>query len=736
MALGDFTEKEFIDKLTQITLEHLEDERFGGRELALALGMSWSTLNRRVQAINGKHISQIIREIRLEKALELLQDNHATAAEVAFKVGFGSPAYFSKCFNQCFGFPPGEVKKRMAEGTLPLPGERPPDQSLCPKEKGIFLWCSSFPKPYLVAGFGGLALLVLAVALFLFLRKDDRVASRAIHEKSIAVLPFKNLSSDSNNQYFADGISEEIINQLFRIGDLRVVSRTTADRFRDSDLSTTDMAKAMGVNYILEGSVRKQGDRLRITVQLIDGIEDHHLWSDYYDREAADIFLIQSEIAQNIARELQAVITPAERSLIEKPPTKTLEAYNYYLIGNNYYWRGYDQQDFTIAISMYSKAIELDPDFALAYTRLAISHANMYWFHYDYRPDRVIKCREAIDAATSIDPDLPEIHLALGYYHYWCLLDYSKGLEEFEQAAKRLRNNPEIFLMKGAISRRTGDWEHSLENFLQACELDPGSPQMAFNTAETYFLLGAYPEAEAFFNKTQALNPTYIYGYWMKSLMYLKWKGNTAQARKTMAEALKFREAANDPGVIETKARLDIYDGHPQEAISFLKSSEMDVIQSQFYLLPKSGLIAQAYQLMGATDSARFYYDSARVDLEARLIEDPEDSRLHSALGRVYAGLGMKEKAIASGLKGVELMPLEKEAYRGAYRLEDLARIYVMTGEYPRAIPLLDRLLSRPGVLSAQLLLLDPSWKPLWDRPEFKAMIKKYEGQGRGGLTT
>ncbi|MEE4176062.1 MAG: helix-turn-helix domain-containing protein, partial [Bacteroides sp.] len=264
MALGENTDKEFIERIKLITLNHLEDERFGGRELALSLGMSWSTLNRKVQAMTGKHISQIIREIRLGKALELLQQNNATAAEVAFKVGFGSPAYFSKCFTQCFGFPPGEVKKRMAEGTLPLPGEGPKSVNLCPKEKSIFSSCSALGKPYLLAGSLGLLVLLLSIAIILIARKNKMTVHQGTQEKSIAVLPFKNYSDDPNNQYFADGINEEIINQLFRIGELRVVSRTTADRFRDSEWSTPEIAKAIGVNYILEGSVRKQDDQVRI----------------------------------------------------------------------------------------------------------------------------------------------------------------------------------------------------------------------------------------------------------------------------------------------------------------------------------------------------------------------------------------------------------------------------------------------------------------------------------------
>jgi TolB-like protein/uncharacterized protein HemY len=545
-------------------------------------------------------------------------------------------------------------------------------------------------------------------------------------EKSVMVLPFKNLSSDENNQYFADGITEDILNHLSRIGDLRVISRTTSERFRDSELSSTEIARRIGINYLIEGSVRKYGDKVRITVQLIDGKTDRHLWSENYDRKLADIFQIQSEIAQNIALELQAVITPSEKTLIEKVPTDNMEAYNYYLIGNNYYWRSYDKQDYSIAISMYSKAIELDPDFALAYIRLAISHTAMYWFHFDRSYERVAKAREAIDAAIILDPEIPETHMALGYYYYRCLLDYEKALEELSLAENKLRNNPECIFMKGSIYRRSGEWQAAMENFLQAYELNPGSSQIAQNIAATYFLLGEFTKSEEFFCKETLLNPTFVEPYYFKSLMYFKWKGNTVDARKTIKEALKYREAANNSLIFETMALMNLYEGQFQKAISFLQSKDIEAMENQFYYHHKSFHIANIYRMIGELDSARRYYNTARNVLEARLLDYSGDPRLYSALGKVYAGLGMKQKAIEFGKIGEEMMPITKEAYRGIFRVEDLARIYVITGEYQAAIKQLDYLLSVPTTISVNLLLMDPNWKPLWNLPEFEILASNY----------
>jgi TolB-like protein/AraC-like DNA-binding protein/Tfp pilus assembly protein PilF len=728
MTFEGGSEQEFITKLTQLTLDHLEDEHFGGKELALAMGMDRSTLYRRMRTVSRNSISQFIREVRLRKAFELLRDDNLTAAEVAYKVGFGSPAYFCKCFHDFFGFTPGEVKKKLAEGTLPLMEEDPKAEDIINNGKKTRLTFGLIKKPYLIAAALVLAVLIISAGAYFFKRSREFNLYAFGEEKSIAVLPLKNLSDDPDNQYFADGITEDILNHLFRIGDLRVISRTTSERFRDSELPSVEIAKSMGVNYLLEGSVRKDGDKVRITVQLIDGKTDRHLWSENYDRNLADIFLIQSEIAQTIARELKAVITPAEKTLIEKVPTKNMEAYNYYLIGNNYYWRSYDEQDYSIAISMYTKAIELDPEFSMAYIRLAISHSAMYWFHFDRSYDRLAKTREAIDAAIVLDPEIPEIHLALGYYYYRCLLDYEKALEELSLAETKLRNNPECIFMKGSIYRRSGKWQAAMENLLLAHELNPGSSQIAQNIAATYFLLGEFTKAEEFFNKETLLNPTFVEPYYFKSLMYFKWKGNTVQARETINKALKYREAANNCLVFETLALMDLYDGQFQKAISFLQSKDIEIMENQFYYHHKAFHIANIYRILGEMDSARHYYGAARIVLETRLLDYPDDPRLFSALGKIYAGLGLKEKAIEFGKKGEEMMPIAKEAYRGIFRVEDLARIYVITGEYQEAIKQLDYLLSVPSTISVNLLLMDPNWKPLWQLPEFKKLAEKYKG--------
>lgn len=543
-------------------------------------------------------------------------------------------------------------------------------------------------------------------------------------EKSIAVMPFRNLSNDSTQLYFCDGFMEEILNDLQKIKEFTVRSRTSTDQYRNTTKTVKTIGEEMNVKYLIEGSVGREENNIKIWVQLINAKTDEHVWANDYTREIKQIFSLQSEIAKDIASELETVLSPEENKQIDKMPTENLEAYNYFLLGNDYYWRSYEKQNYEIAAKMYGKAIELDSNFALAYVRLSICYLSLYWFHYDHSPKRLAMSKEAIDEAFRIDSDLPQAHLALGTYYYWGFLNYSKALEEIKIAENILKNNSECIYIKASIYRRAGEWSLAKENFLKSFELDPGSSRITYNTAETYFLLGEYQEAEKYFNKTYLLNPAFIEPYWLKSRMYMKWKGNTIQARETIAEAYQVNGSSSNSFIFETTFLMDLYDGNYQRALSLLSSLDIDIIENQFYFNLKSLLYARVYNLMNMSEKANAYFDSARITLELRIPKNPDDSRLYSALGIAYAGLGEKEQAINAGENAVELMPVNKEAYRGSYRVEELARIYVMVGENKAALEQIKLLLKIPSQLSIKLLLLDPAWKPLWNLPEFKKITK------------
>jgi len=616
MTFGAGNEQEFIGKLKQLTLDHLADEHFGGKELAVALGMSWSTLNRKLQALTGQHISQFIREIRLKKALELLQENNATAAEVAYKVGFGGPAYFNKCFNAYFGFPPGEVKKKMEDGSLPLADENQlTDISFSETTSNSIL--GRLPKPYRIAAFAGLALLILALGIVFLTKKGNLIYLRGGQEKSIAVLPFKNLSPEADNQYFADGITEDILNHLFRISDLRVISRTTAERFRDSELSTTEIAKAMGVNYLLEGSVRKQDDRVRITVQLIDGKSDRHLWSENYDRQLADIFFIQSDIAQNVARELRAVLSPLEIEKLQTPSTTNPEAYNLYLMGR-FYWYKMGPENIEKSIEYYEKAIALDPEFALAFSFLADSYLNkIYYLTISY--EEGLRISESFaQKALAINPDLSEAYVVLGLIKMleW---NWEESHRLLSRAIKLNPNDAYTHYYYGTILSFFNELDEAHKHLDIAINLEPFQPMFREASMFLYFQEG-----------------NYLRSYEMQ-LMSLELAGNEPTANQYWNLYATCNWLKNEKNAIEYLKKYfelmpDLKDNIGEIEVVYQKSGILGLKRwAEFSLLNKinnSGFYA--------INLAGFYAYLNEKDSVLYWLERSFENREHSLAGNIY----------------------------------------------------------------------------------------------------
>ena len=581
------------------------------------------------------------------------------------------------------------------------------------------------PNGWRIATYVSGVIIIVLLTLNLFANRRSRVEIDESLEKSVAVLPFENWSYEEEFSHLGNAIANEIITELYKIKEFRVLSHTSTMQYAGSKKTIPIIGEELGANYIIEGIVERQDNKVNIHVQVIRAKNEDHIWADEFEGEWKDIFKIQDDIALQVAYELKAVLSASEKEKIEAIPTDNLEAYNYYLRGNDFFWHSYEEQDYSIAINMYQKSIELDSHFALAYVMLAKSQISMYWFHHDRSMDRLIWGKEALDAAFEIDPDLIDAYLALGNYYYYGFLEYEKALEQYNIVLSLSPNNSESPYMMACVYRRKGEWQKAKDLFTQAFNDDPRNDR-AYNAAETHFLMGEHDEAINLINQAINLNPDYTSLYIMKADAYLKWEGNTGNARKTLDEAALILNPTSYPAYIEKVVLLNIYEGKYQEAINFLKNTNFEAVQPQFYYHPKSLLFAWIYDLMGDKTKAVHYYDLSRIDLEARISDYPDDSRLYSSLGISYAGLGQREQAIRAGKKGLELLPVAKEAYRGVYRLGDLARIYVMVGEHGLALEQLDTLLSIPGVLSAKLLRLDPIWKPLWDHPEFIRLTEKY----------
>ena len=548
-------------------------------------------------------------------------------------------------------------------------------------------------------------------------------------EIRLVVLPFENLGS-TEDEYFADGTTGEIISRLSAIRTLAVISRTSAIHYKNSNKTIRQIGQELEVEYVLEGTVRwerpSEGpNRVRVTPQLIRVSDDTNLWSDHYDEVLANVFQIQSNIAERVAEALDIAILEPERRVLQSRPTENAEAYDYYLRGNDYLHRGEAETNFRIAVQMYEKAVELDSTFDLAYTSLSEAHVGMYWFYYDRSDARLVLAKQAVDRAFELNPGLTEAHVALGYYYYHGLLDYENALEQFAIARQSQPNNSTLISGIGWVQRRQGKFEQALVNIKKACELDPRSARRASNVGRTCMLLRKYAEAELYYNRAILLAPDWPAPHAFKAWLYLRWKGNTDDAWAVLKGASHNIGSVEDPLIVLRSVLLNIFDKEYEEALTRLSSGTLETLESQFYFIPKAQLYAQINGLLGNRQLEQGYYRSAESIIKSKIQERPEDARFHSSLGIACAGLGRKQDAIREGRLAVELLPVTKDAWRGTFRVEDLARIYVMVDEDELAIEQLEDLLTIPGGLSPHLLRLDPIWDPLFrDYPGFEKLLE------------
>jgi serine/threonine protein kinase/TolB-like protein/Flp pilus assembly protein TadD len=574
----------------------------------------------------------------------------------------------------------------------------------------------------------GTTLVVVAAAAFFLLRRETSgSADTDTGKRMLAVLPFENLGA-LEQEYFADGLTEEVTNRLSGLSGLGVIARTSALEYKKTTKTLRQIGSELGVGYVLQGTIRwgtsgEGGTRIRVSPVLVKVSDGTQVWAQSYEVVFSDVFKIQSDIASQVAGALGVTLLQPERQSLEASHTENSEAYDFYLRGNDYSRRSYRQQDFQIAIQMYEKAVELDPKFSSAYARLSEMHSAMYWFHYDHTKERLAKAKAAVDEALRLDPDLPAGHASLGYYYYWGFLDYDNALREFALVQKSQPSDTRILLGVGSVQRRQGKFDLAAATMTKASELDPRSSELARNTSETYRLLRDYSNAEHFIDQAITLAPDLPEGYYEKALLELLWLGDPKPARAVIQQASSIAGAEGNMAILFTRAWIETFGGNYKEALAVASSGPEKPYDDQFQFIPKAQLLAAIHGLMGKQSLERASYDSARAVLEKRVKEQPDDGRFHSALGIAYAGLGRKEDAVREGKLGVELLPIPKEAWRGTYRVRDLARIYTMVGEQSAALDLLEDLLSRPSDLSGPWLRIDPTWTPLRDNPRFQKLI-------------
>jgi len=539
--------------------------------------------------------------------------------------------------------------------------------------------------------------------------------------KSIAVLPFDNIGGANENVAFTDGIHDDIITHLQKIGDLTPISRTSVLGYRDTNKNLRQIADELGVATVLEGGVQRSGNRVRINAQLIDAETDEHLWAETYEEDltAENIFAIQTNIAQRIASALKAQLSPEESERIAARPTENLQAYEQYQAAKQFTTHN-EEPLIRVKVRMYEEAIELDPDFALAHAAVSLFYGNLY-VSFGRDEEDLSKAKVHADRALELDPDLAEAHSALGQYYYKGFRDYERALEHLA-VARELSPNGSSYNWIMAIERRMGDWEAALAAIEKAVELSPRSVGWVEELPTTHLWMRHYEEAISLSDRAIALDPARNFSYHWKAWAYLNTEGGAEAAWQVLEEAerIRGRMETNYSQVFYGRAQLRILHDRYEDRLRqrTLETYPGDDTLSYYHAK------AHSYSVTEATELARAYFDSARVVLEGREVRSPQDH--HANLGVIYAGLGRADDAVREGQLAVEALPVSKDALMGPWYVATLAEIYVMVGENEAAIDQLEQVLSITCPISPPLLRADPMWDPLRDHPRFQALLEKY----------
>ncbi|MDP9099789.1 MAG: winged helix-turn-helix domain-containing protein, partial [Verrucomicrobiota bacterium] len=606
-----------------------------------------------------------------------------------------------------------EVDGGPAPPTIPATAIKPPEshaERAAPLSQPDHPATSRGFRPILLATAAALALSVAA----LFFWRDRtpnsapslapaRSATIAVPENSIAVLPFANLSADQENAFFAEGIQDDILTALAKIAQLKVIARTSVMTYPAGPTrDLREIGQALAVAKILEGSVRRAGGKVRVTVQLIDTRTNTHVWAETYDRDLADVFAIQSEIARQIATQLQAKLSPNEKAAIEERPTRDLVAYDLYLRAKVFYASGLSsskgQDSLEEAVRLLDQAVTRDPGFFLAYCQLARAHDLLYFLGADHTPARLAAADSAIAAAVRLRPDSGEVHLASAWHLYHGYRDYDHARAELALAQRTLPNAPTIFELLGLVGRRQGRWEESTLSLEKAVDLDPGNKSLLGNLWDNYYLLRRLAEAAATADRILKLVPHDAVSQVGRAYIDLQWRADSKPLHETI-EGIVTENPAAAADIADDWLYLALCERDPVAANRALAAMKLGVIAVGTARLPRAWFEGVAAHARGDVAAARNAFAAARLEAEHMAREQPDYGPPLAVLGMIDAALGRKEEAMGEGRRAVELLPVEKDAPAGAYMMELLAIIYAWTGEKDLAIEQVAATLKIPGSL-------------------------------------
>ena len=576
-----------------------------------------------------------------------------------------------------------------------------------------------------------IGVLALAVAALLFDRFRAGGAS-SIPEKSIAVLPFDNMTNDPANAFFADGVQDDLLTNLARIKDLKVISRTSVMQYREREKrNLKEIAQSLGVANLLEGSVRRVGDRVAVNVQLLDARTDRHLWANKYDRTLSDSLGLEGELATEIAEALRATLTPEEKSLVERKPTGNADAWVLYLRGRQYKLNPDNTlQDLRFADEVLTQAIQLDPKFALAHATLSSTAATIYHFHEPLESWRA-KARSEADIALQLQPNLAEAHHALGLCYYWIDADYNNAVRELARAAALAPNDGEVQLFFAAVLRRQGKWQEALAGFERAQKLDPRNPNVVRNVLFTNMAMRRWRDAAEAAARFRAISPDSLVAKIQTGYVAFLGEGDRAALRRELQNV----PAGTDPDGIVTSCRWEgaMLEGDYAGAAGILAQSpltEMDYTNGG--ATPKSFLFGCTALARNDIAEAQKQLSAAAAIFEDAAQQSPESAERHANLGLCYAFLGKHDEAITEGRRAVELKPETKDATDGTLMSCYLALIYARVGEKELALPLLERLLHTAGAVDTVCYSITRNdlkfrweWEGLRGDPRFQQMLAK-----------
>jgi TolB-like protein/cytochrome c-type biogenesis protein CcmH/NrfG len=578
-------------------------------------------------------------------------------------------------------------------------------------------------------------LLVIGILVFQRLRPNVSPTVSSTLEKSIAVLPFDNLSRDPDNAYFSDGIQDEILTKLASVGDLKVISRKSTAKYKSTPEDLKTVARELGVASVLEGSVQKAGDKVRVNVQLLDARIDTHLWAKSYDRDLKDVFAVESEVAQEIADTLRAKLSPSQADTLATAPTRDTEAYDLFLKGE------YEERQaesvlnadpFDRAQTFYRQAVARDPNFGLAYARLAYSELQRHWFISTLTSAELAEVKSNIDRALAIAPALPDAHLTLGLFYYWGYLNYDAGLKELDRALELQPSSSLSLNFRAAIHRRRGEWQRALAEFDRAAELDPRDSGIPAEIGSTYIILRRWSDAEHVLARALALDPHNVLAAVFLARTYINSTSDIQRARRAFEGVPADSKLIGPSGwgdlavMVDERVYLDVFEKHFADALKAWDTLPTNLPEARLHqLMARVGIQV----LAGQGPVAKPECEQTHALLEARLAERPEDRISMTALAWVYVCLGRNADALRVARQAADSLPIEKDALAGPFFLGGLAEIEARTDQPKEAVKILRQLITAPAgqFISLARLKIDPVWDPIRNDPDFQKLISEPE---------